>query len=80
MSKVYKLPFIIKKDGGRSFLIVAPITRVKYLDTNLSILIRVPWRNCITTLIKIYPEAPVPKSIAITCVNKLSSFSKAMFK
>lgn len=80
MTKVHKVVIVIEQDSSGSLLVVAAVARVEHLDSDLAVLVGVPGGDGIAASLTKYPEAPVPKSMAMTCVKELSSLSRAMIQ
>lgn len=49
-TKIYEVSIIVKKNYSGSFLIVSTITWIKNLYSNFSILIKMFWSDCVTTV------------------------------
>jgi hypothetical protein len=58
--------FITEKYSCGGLLVIAAITRVEDFNPKLSLLIQLLGSDCESEFNKNYPEAPVPKSIAMT--------------
>jgi hypothetical protein len=79
-SELQELMFITEEYGCGSLLVIAAVTWVEHFNTKLSLLINLFGSYGESESSRKYPDAPVPKSIAMTCVKMLSSLSKAIFK
>ena len=77
-AKINEFALIIEEYGCRGFLVIASVAGIKNLDADFSILVWMSWSDSVSELRCLYPEAPVPKSMAMTCVKELSSLSNAM--
>lgn len=77
-AKVNELLGVREEDGSGSLLVVTAITRIEDFDADLALLVWLAGGDCEATLVTPYPEAPVPKSMAMTCVKSLSSFRRAI--
>jgi len=77
-SKIEKFLFVGEEDGSGGLLVVTAVAGVEDLYPKFSLLVGLFGRDGEAVCGGRYPEAPVPKSMAMTCVNSLSSFSKAI--
>jgi hypothetical protein len=64
--EIDKIAVVIEENGGGGFLVIATIAGIEHLYSDFAILVGVPGGYCVTEVLERYPEAPVPKSIAIT--------------
>jgi hypothetical protein len=71
LSKGYKIALIIKENSSGSLLVISIITWVEHFNSWFLTWFHQSWSNTISKsnvepITNTYPEAPVPKSIAIT--------------
>jgi hypothetical protein len=79
-SELQELLLVREENGSGCLLVVTAVAGIEDLNPKFALLVGLPGSDCEAGSRREYPEAPVPKSMAMTCVKSLSSLSRAIFK